>query len=75
MTPISAAATRWRNWQGNGQRSCGSQVAGSSPGYAHYCVIALGKCACHQAVQFGTGQGSDLCDWESICGPGGKWRS
>jgi len=27
---------------------------------------------CHQAVQFGTGQGGDLFGWESKGRPGGK---
>ena len=51
--------TRFRYWQGNRlaiHKSRVRVVAG------HHCVVVLGKlltpvCLCHQAIQFGTGQG------------------
>ena len=54
--------TRFRYWQSNRLAIHKSQVRVLA---GHHCVVVLGKlltpvCLCHQAVQFGTGQGGDL---------------
>ena len=60
-----------------GQRTCDSQVAGSSPGWALLCSDL--RLATHTCVPLSSGsiiwywpKGGDLFGWESNCGPGGK---
>jgi len=48
-----------------GQRTCDSQVVGSSPGWAQLRKLLTPVCLCHQGVEFGTSQGGDLFGFES----------